>query len=407
MKTPKTQSVAAAAVVSILVGYGCALEEEQPVATTQTEDLTEVQMDCSINEGVSSFEEIRELVYGGDPGFVNNTYPWNRLPKRGAPLSALFDVITGGLSRDCSQIMQCSRDWRDNQEGHDKIIHAPGICASATWSIDDGTGVNLVSGGEAQPYTGLFASGTKVNTIVRLSTATNVVKPNPWTLTAAWSIGVKLFPAPADQPDTPVRTVNFAMFDQNGVAGTRSHEMLRPDDDGHHFFANWLYGDGFAARTMISTLDKFVKPHTHNGESVGKQLRLQALDSLALVTQDGQDVDKSAAHYPTVIKLQLAESVPYLDEVSDRIDTGWFHTLNNDFRKQLLAYNDGEIVFDIIADRAAEGPDALRSAGGEQRIGTLTLDRMVVSDLCDQDLTFQHSRNGEVFTAWTPTPDEK
>jgi hypothetical protein len=183
--------------------------------------------------------------------------------------------------------------------------------------------------------------------------------------------------------------------------------MLRPDEDGSHYFVNWLYGDSFGARTMISSLDKFVRPHTHNGESLGKQLRLQAIDTLALVTQDGQPIATSDAHYPTVIKLQLASSVPRLDDVAHRFDVGLLQSLNNDFRKQLLAYADGEIVFDIIADRRAEGPDALRSAGSDQRIGTLTLNHMVVSDLCDMDLTFQHRRNGEVFTGWAPSPDEE
>ncbi len=297
-------------------------------------------------------------------------------------------------------------EWRENLEGRDKIIHAPGVCASATWSIDAGSGYHVAAGSD-QPYTGLFASGTKIDGIVRLSTATNVVKPKSWPLKAAWSIGVKLFPAPADQPNKTVRSVNFAMFDQNGVSGTRSSEMLRPDGGGSHFFANWLYGDGIGARTMISALGKYVRPHTNMGESLGTQLRLQALDTLALVTQEGADVALGDAYYPTIIKLQLADSVPFLDEVSDRLDLGFWDTLSNDFRKQLLAYNDGEIVFDIIADTRAEGPDALPGADTSQRIGTLTLDRMVVSDMCDLDLTFKHSRNGKVFTGWAPSPSDK
>jgi hypothetical protein len=394
------------AFASLAVGHGC-VADETPVGTTQTEDLREIQIDCSINGGASSFAEVRDLVYGGDPGFVNNTYPWDDLPRRGAPLHGLFDVITGVLSNDCSQIVQCDREWRDNRLGHDKIIHAPGICASATWVIEDGVGTHLDAGGSSQPYSGLFASGTKVNGMVRLSSATNVVAPDAWILPASWAVAVKLFPAPADEPNRRVRSVNFSMFDQNGVSGTRSREMLRPDEDGSHYFVNWLYGDSFGARTMISSLDKFVRPHTHNGESLGKQLRLQAIDTLALVTQDGQPIATSDAHYPTVIKLQLASSVPRLDDVAHRFDVGLLQSLNNDFRKQLLAYADGEIVFDIIADRRAEGPDALRSAGSDQRIGTLTLNHMVVSDLCDMDLTFQHRRNGEVFTGWAPSPDEE
>ena len=75
---------------------------------------------------------------------------------------------------------------------------------------------------------------------------------------------------------------------------------------------------------------------------------------------------------------------------------------NRSARIALINYKDGEIVFDVIADNDAKGPAALRPLGADHRIGRLTVDHMVASDVCDRQLSFKHRRNGEVFTGWRP-----
>jgi hypothetical protein len=190
------------------------------------------------------------------------------------------------------------------------------------------------------------------------------------------------------------------MFDQNGVDGTSSPEMLRSEDPSQpHFFSNWLFGNGVFAAASLTIFNRFVTPHMQLGHPIKQEARLQALDEVARTTSTGDDVPIESAHYPSILKIQLADTTPTLAQVASRaagVD------LSRDFRDQLLAYADGEIAFDVIADNEAQGPAALRRAGAEARIGGLRLDHMVVSDVCDKLLSFRHRRNGEVFTGWRP-----
>jgi hypothetical protein len=213
-----------------------------------------------------------------------------------------------------------------------------------------------------------------------------------------WSIGIKLFPVAADETTTATKTVQLVMFDQNGVAGTFSEEALFSDDPSRpHFFVNWLYGNDVFALSSVAIFNKFVVPHEHLGEPLAKQARLQAIDEVARVTLGGAEVPIEKAHYPSILKITLNPSTPRVADFAE--DPA---ALADDFRKQLLSYQDGEIVFDLIADTNAQGPDAMRTVGSDQKIGQLVLDAMVVSDVCDHHLTFQHRRNGQVFTGWRP-----
>lgn len=384
---------------ALALAMGC--ETGDPQAQSAEGEVQEVAMDCNERAVDSSFADVRKTVYEPGESFLgvsNQVYEWNEVPKRGSPLGALVDVAGGGLSEDLSQILQCRRDYRSNPENVDKIIHAPGICASATWTIDDTSeGLNVNTNAVA-PYTGLFAPGTRVNAIVRISSGTNQSNPNAWVLGASWSIGIKLFPVPSDQPNTPTKTVQLVMFDQNGVAGTFSQEALFSDSASRpHFFANWLYGNDAFAVSSVAIFNKFVVPHEHLGTPLAKQARLQAIDEVARVAVGGAEVPIEQAHYPTILKLSLDPATP---RVRDLVED--FSYVASDFRKQLLVYYDGEIVFDIIADKNAKGPDAMRTVGRDQKIGQLVLDAMVVSDVCDRHLTFKHRRHGQVFTGWRP-----
>jgi hypothetical protein len=363
-----------------------------------------VPIDCS-NSAPSSFDEVKATIYKDDPTRHSRVYGRGEMPVRGRPLSSLADAVAGvfgkGFSHDLSQILQCTRDYRENLDDHDKVIHAPGICATATWEIDAATsGVNRSAGGERQPYTGLFAPRTKVNAIVRLSSGTNVSVPNAHLLKPSWGIAVKLFPTPVERTDERVSTVQIVMFDQSGVAGSSSSEMLRSDDPAQpHYFTNWLLGDDPFALVSIATFNNFVKPHEQLGTPLVQEARLQAVDEVARVTNEGAEIPMAEAHYPTVLKIQLAESTPHLADIAQRAPGA---DLTRDFREQLMTYQDGEIKFDVIADNDGHGPAALRSTSAMQRIGQLTLDHMVVSDVCDKQLTFKHRRQGQVFTGWRP-----
>jgi hypothetical protein len=176
--------------------------------------------------------------------------------------------------------------------------------------------------------------------------------------------------------------------------------MLRSDDPGRpHFFMNWLFGSDPLALASITIFNRFVEPHRNRGAELERQARLQAIDEVGSVSVGGGSIALDSVHYPSILKLMLSEDVPTLDEVAARASGV---RLDDDFRNQLLSYRDGEIVFDIIGDNFADGPEVMRTVGATQRIGRLTLDRMVVSDVCDNHLTFKHRRFGEVFSGWRP-----
>jgi hypothetical protein len=389
----------AAGALAGLASVGACASKGGDATGSGESDFHEVPIACD-DAGLRSFDQVKQSVYAASP--QNRVYAQGTMPSRGNPASSAVNALSGGFDHDGSQILQCTRDYRANPSNADKIIHAPGICASATWTIGaNAVGVDRSQGGARLPYTGLFAPGTELNAIVRLSSGTNVPAPNARLLQPSWGIAVKLFATPPSRPDVPARTAQIVMFDQNGVDGTSSREMLRSDDPSQpHFFSNWLFGDGVFAQASLAIFNRFVAPHTQLGQPIKQEARLQALDEVARITGTGGDVPIESAHYPSILKIQLAESTPALDQVASRAATGV--DLSADFRDQLLAYADGEIAFDVIADNDAQGPAALRSAGTEAKIGGLRLDHMVVSDVCDKLLTFQHRRNGEVFTGWRP-----
>ena len=400
--TTVTAVTAVAALATSSVGCAASgTDDDSSGASSRSDEFMERPIDCG-EKGSTSFQAVRDAVYTAAPG--NRVFAQGDMPKRGRPLRSLLDALGGGFSHDGSQILQCTRDFRANPENADKIIHAPGICASAVWEIDEASqGVNRNAGG-VQTYTGLFAPKTRVNAIVRLSSGTNISNPSGTGILPSWGIAVKLFPAPSARPDAATTSVQIVMFDQSGVKGSSSREMLRSDDPAEpHFFINWMYGHDPFALTSLSIFNRFVRPHLHLGQPLERQARLQALDEVARVTVTGAEIPVAEAHYPTILKFALADGVPTLDQVAARapgVD------LSHDFRDQLLAYEDGELAFDIIGDNRAEGPEAMRATGKDQRIGRLTLDRMVVSEVCDKSLTFKHRRQGEVFTGWRPGDDK-
>lgn len=401
----KRVALAASLIVgATAVGVGCSANSEEGSASHEDELQHEVPIDCS-KSGANSFDQVKSTIYANDASRHSRVYGRGEMPTRGRPINSFIDILTGvvgkGFSHDLSQILQCTRDYRENVDDHDKVIHAPGICATATWEIDEASsGVNRLSGGRQQPYTGLFAPRTKVNAIVRLSSGTNVSRPDAHLLKASWGIAVKLFPTAVENTDEPVRTVQIVMFDQDGVAGTSSREMLRSEDPSRpHYFINWLFGHDPFALASIATFNNFVKPHEQLGTPLVQDARLQAIDEVARVTGAGAEIPIERAHYPSILKIQLADSTPHLADIANRASGA---NLEDDFREQLMTYRDGEVQFDVIADNNALGPKAMRSIGAEQKIGRLTLNHMVVSDVCDKQLTFKHRRQGEVFTGWRP-----
>lgn len=224
-----------------------------------------------------------------------------------------------------------------------KILHPMGVCASATWEVD-----------QATPYTGMFAQGSHADAIVRFSTG------NPVTLfnskdARIFGIAVKLFPS--RDPAREVVTRNLFFLDQSGLDGDVRPNFLTKEN-GALYWQNQAGGGGVQGAIMNHIFARF-----------DKNPLKRPLKPAAEVSDDGQPVASPVS--PDVIRL-----------VPDLSQAGSVRTAP-DFRSELLEYGAGEIRFNVV-----------RSDTGA-RIGRLTIDKPIASETCDKELHFHHHRWGE------------
>jgi hypothetical protein len=225
-----------------------------------------------------------------------------------------------------------------------------GVCASATWEITGGS------------FSGLFAKGTKVNAIVRLSTGSDNTgtgkSPPILGIYRVPAIGIKLFPT--QDPSKSVVTQNIVAFDSNGFDGNGNKWFLQSDS----WWSTWLYGSSFVTKGFVKCFEKFVD----NG-------RFQSVRGAARINQNGQFIGESNVVSPGLLK--ITPSAPSL-----------VTSVPDDFRKELMMYGDGEMKFNIIAI-SNQDPDALINSNNV--IGRVTLNAPVISQNCDYFLHFHHS----------------
>jgi hypothetical protein len=223
-----------------------------------------------------------------------------------------------------------------------KILHPNGVCAEATWTID----------GQSQA-TGLFATGTQTNAMVRFSTA------DARTLSAKgknriFGFAVKLFPVRADGKQ--VASTNILTLGEKGQTGAPRASYLVPSDKGEAiYFSNEAPGGGIGSKVLGWVLKRF-----------DKNPIFQPLRESASVTADGKPVAHPVS--PGLIRL-----------VPDMSHAARLHTAA-DFRSEILQYDAGEIRFNV---ELTDGT----------HLGTLVVGKPVVSKACDEELTFHHTLN--------------
>jgi len=264
------------------------------------------------------------------------------------PIPIVSDRIQYALNRTLTS----TADWRPVESQAAKLFHSMGVCASATWEIIQGV---------SQNYTGLFAQGTKVNAIVRLSVGSDNVgtskSPPVLGIHRVPAIAIKLFPT--QDPNLNVYTQNILAFDSNGFDGNNNPWYLQGN-----WWSSWLYGNSLVTKGFVKSFERFVD----NG-------RFQSVRHAARVNQNYQLIPEQNVRSPALIK--ITTTAPKLN-------------VNNldDYRKELMLYGDGEIKLNIIAI-PNQDPDALINANTV--IGRVTLNSPVISNNCDYFLHFHHS----------------
>lgn len=279
-----------------------------------------------------SYDEVRDAALA---------HPLTTWPDRGpVDLKDLIRAAYTGTGRAIERSTGLFQEQTDLRPAAPKVTHATGVCGEATWAIHNG------------PATGLLSAGTTMKALVRLSSAANdPVDSAP----RAYSLAIKMFPAPSS--GTPVASVNLVTADQFGINGiSRKGFMALDPQHGPLLFANTIAGTGFAAEVVGRA---FTRIDPKAGE--------RPLYPFTTVTALGSPVP--FARTPDRIQF-IAHKVRAIDGAPD-------------FRQELTSYNDGELVFDIVLPPQAMVPNG-------ETIGQLTLGKLVVSDVCDLELSFFH-----------------
>jgi hypothetical protein len=309
---------------------------------------------------LSSFEEVRARVYASPcpPGELpryDGASNWETL--QAIVLANVSERITAGMKRTLA-------DGGDYKDSRVKLFHPKGVCASARWQVSVSTG-----------YTGLFAAGTNVPAIVRMSASGNNTKAtssipamsllNP----RSFGLAVKLFPC--SDPQRTVRTRNLLLFDQTGLDGNPSPWYMRGPRQGdgtfgEQYFLNWMHGSGPVSTGFERLFSRFAS-----------DVRYRSLQPLAEV--DGAGLETPAGISPRFVRL-----IPSAWYPDDEKATRW-----GDFRSELLQLaSQGPLAFEVAVSET--NPVASAPPRKEMVIGRLTLDAPVVSEFGDRQLHFSH-----------------
>jgi len=313
---------------------------------------------CLVN--CDSFAYVKKSIYA-DPNVVHvNPRSYSgTLPKyQGASFIELghivlpIPIVSDRIQYALNRTLTSTEDWRPVESQAAKLFHSMGVCASATWEITQST---------VQNYTGLFAKGTKVNAIVRLSVGSDNVgtgkTPPVLGIHRVPAVGIKLFPI--QDPNVEVMTQNIIAFDSHGFDGNNNPWYLQDN-----WWSTWLYGNSLVTKGFVKSFERLVD----NG-------RFQSVRHAARVTQNNQRIQESQVRSPGLIK--ITATAPRLSGGNP-----------DDYRKELMQYGDGEIVLNIIAIPNQDS-DALINANTV--IGRVTLNAPVISQNCDYFLHFHHS----------------
>lgn len=294
-------------------------------------------------DGGSSFSEIRRSVYE-KPIFYS-------LPQH--PGLSTWDVIgnllgsedrpTHGLSVRSRRIFVDPRDVRDTDE--QKWLHPRGACAEARWIIT-----------EKSVATGLFAAGTRLPAIVRLSTGDgNSDKSEAGRI---FGLAVKVFPSV--NPDQPVRTVNYISLDQYGFERSKRDLVFEdgPGARGPIYFTNVAPAKSALGKFLSTFFDRFDLPNF-----------ARPVYQFARVDTAGRALAQAVTPYEVRM---VATNPPQMKSAR-----------YGDFRAELIEPQRREldIVIQSFDGRAIEA----------RKIGRLELGNFVVSDFCDLRLHFHHS----------------
>ena len=334
------------------------------------------------------------------PVAVLGTYAWTKpLHILGFAKEELLRLADyGTFAYRIATTLMTNAESRDDflpAEAVTKFIHPMGVCATASWKINQTA--RLPNGKEV---TGLFAASDRaVPAIVRISLARDGAKYKPKSL-RSFGLGLKLFPG--EDSREPVVSRNVLFFDQYGLIGSDRPDALDSGtSDEAVQFINFInsksVGGPISPGHLIAELFGFFDIHQDYRP-------LGALAEIDAQNRRPQDLPETPTFL--ILKPRTPGGRISLDQ-AHRLLTGV------DFRTLLMGRKG--IVFDIYLAGDARDAHALgrqfsktlteqalslharlnhpEERGAPASVGTLSLDPPVISADCDQRLHFPHDPN--------------
>jgi hypothetical protein len=290
--------------------------------------------------GKSSFEEVRRRIYE-KPAQQLPEYPGlGAIEFTKAYLLSKGEIVTRSRAT--------LREPADFKAAAPKLLHPRGVCAEATWHIEEGS-----------PATGLFQKGTKVRAIVRFSSGTQQSRHEPGKKRIL-GMAVKLFPT-RDIREA-VETRNVFTLDRHGFEGSSRPSFFDEKPGEPLYFSNLAPPKSLVGKVANGFFGRF--------DLLPDRRPLYAPAGIDQTGKTLKPVTPDEVRFYPIRKTVPAGPVPA------------------DFREELLRYKAGEIAFKIVLPA-----DSLLDWKTPKRIGTLVVGRPVVSAVCDLELHFHHHPN--------------
>jgi hypothetical protein len=313
----------------------------------------------------SAFADVRAKVYATP--LAEDALPTHAGLNLWAIAGNLFDDSnrpSQGLSIHSRRIFV---DAKDERAPEPKWLHPRGACAEGRWTIT-----------EDSSATGLFAKGTRVRAIVRVSSGDKTSEGGELAGGRILGMAVKLFPTAND--GKRVLTRNMVMLDQYGFERSKRLRAFHEDDGGSVHFTNVAPAKSAVGQFLSTYFDRFDKPNFARPVYAAARARV-----------DAPDLAPAAATVPYEIRLAARASAEPLIDGDGQRTVGEDMTM--DFRPELVRF--GAPTLDIVI-QSFDGTNVVA-----KRIGTLEFGAFVVSDYCDLSLHFHHDPIEDQLSKYT------
>ena len=303
-------------------------------------------MTCTPSFASSSFNEVREIVFGSNPNTTDveinsemKAYQQGRLPHYEVTSSKF---IVGGVNRLLDRAIHTLKDTDDYYPRLEKLVHSNGACFTGIWSIT-----------ESNPYSGFFKNGARGLFIGRASTAlSETERGDP----RGFGFAGKIFPT-LDK-NTSVNTANFFLVDV--LMGTQR--------------------------------DRYLDVKMTNNPSLG--FRASVLSMALKIMKAFKAVDTDATYRPVypISEMGLAsgELIKTPKFMMLETDKSVARNDDTDFRDEVsIGKNHANgIKFNILVNDSNKD----QNASEWKRIGNIQVQESTVSYGCDRRLHFAHPK---------------